>query len=57
MSLRRRMLQALLILSGLFFTAGIYPLVTSIPQHQQSDYGDQMLLAVYSYLACFCCLR
>jgi len=38
---RQRVLQVLLVLSGLLFVAGIYPLLTSIPQHQQSDYGDQ----------------
>lgn len=51
--LRRRVLQVLLLLSGLFFVAGIYPLITSIPQHQQSDYGDQMMLAVYFVLGLF----
>jgi len=50
---RLRLLQVLLILSGLFFIAGIYPLLTSIPQHQQSDYGDQMMLAVYFVLGVF----
>jgi competence protein ComGC len=48
-----RVLQGLLILVGLFFVAGIYPLLTSIPQHQQSDYGDQMMLAVYFVLGVF----
>jgi hypothetical protein len=33
-----------LALGGLFFVAGIYPLFTSIPQHDRSDYGDQMML-------------
>jgi competence protein ComGC len=33
--------------------AGIYPLLKSIPQHQQSDYGDQMMLAVYFVLGAF----
>ncbi len=51
--MRRRVLQVLLLLSGLFFVAGIYPLITSIPQHQQSDYGDQMMLAVYFVLGLF----
>jgi Family of unknown function (DUF6632) len=51
--LRRRVLQVLLVLSGLFFVAGIYPLVTSIPQHDQSAYGDQMMLAVYFVLGVF----
>ncbi len=48
-----RVLQVLLVLSGLFFIAGIYPLLTSIPQHRQSDYGDQMMLAVYAVLGVF----
>src|SRR5580704_8703899 len=38
---QERVLQVLLVLIGLFFVAGILPLLTSIPQHQQSDYGDQ----------------
>ena len=50
---RQRVLQVLLVLSGFFFVAGIYPLLTSIPQRQQSDYGDQMMLAVYSVLGVF----
>ena len=50
---RQRVLQVLLVLSGLFFVAGIYPLLTSIPQHQQSDYGDQMMLAVHFVLGVF----
>jgi hypothetical protein len=44
---QKAVLQILLALVGLFFVAGIYPLLTSIPQHNQSDYGDQMMLAVY----------
>jgi hypothetical protein len=51
--LRVRLLRALLILGGLFFVAGIHPLFTSIPQHQQPDYGDQMMLAVYFVLGVF----
>ena len=50
---QERVLQVLLVLVGLFFIAGIYPLLTSIPQHQQSDYGDQMMLAVYFVLGVF----
>ncbi len=50
---RERVLQVLLVLVGLFFVAGIYPLLESIPQHQQSDYGDQMMLAVYFVLGVF----
>jgi hypothetical protein len=47
---KKLVLQILLVLVGLLFVAGIYPLLTSIPQHQQSDYGDQMMLAVYFVL-------
>jgi hypothetical protein len=50
---QERVLQVLLVLIGLFFVAGIYPLLTSLPQHQQSDYGDQMMLAVYFVLVVF----
>ena len=50
---RQRVLRVLLVLSGLFFVAGIYPLLTSIPHHRQSDYGDQMMLAVYFVLGVF----
>jgi peptidoglycan/LPS O-acetylase OafA/YrhL len=50
---QERVLQVLLVLTGLFFVAGIYRLLTSLPQHQQSDYGDQMMLAVYFVLGVF----
>jgi hypothetical protein len=50
---KKLLLQIVLVLVGLFFVAGIYPLLTSIPQHQQSDYGDQMMLAVYFVLGVF----
>jgi hypothetical protein len=50
---QERVLRVLLVLIGLFFVAGIYPLLTSLPQHQQSNYGDQMMLAVYFVLGVF----
>ena len=50
---KKLVLPILLVLVGLFFVAGIYPLLTSIPQHQQSDCGDQMMLAVYFVLGVF----
>ena len=50
---RVRVLQVLLVLIGSFFVAGIYPLLTSLPQHPQSDYGDHMMLAVYFVLGVF----
>ena len=50
---RERALKVLLVLVGLFFVAGIYPLVTSIMARQKSDYPDQMILAVYITLGVF----
>jgi hypothetical protein len=43
----------LLALIGLFFVAGIYPLITSLSQRHRSDYPDQMMLAIYFTLGIF----
>jgi Na+/H+ antiporter NhaA len=50
---RERALKVLLALTGLFFVAGIYPLITSLPQRHQSDYPDQMMLGIYFTLGIF----
>jgi hypothetical protein len=50
---RERALQILLALVGLFFVAGIYPLITSMMHPKQSDYPDQMMLAIYVTLGVF----
>ena len=50
---RERALKVLLVLVGLLFVAGIYPLVTSIQSHDRSDYPDQMILAIYITLGVF----
>jgi hypothetical protein len=50
---RERALKVLLVLVGLFFVAGIYPLVTSVMGRQKSDYPDQMILAIYITLGIF----
>jgi hypothetical protein len=50
---RERALKILLALVGLFFVAGIYPLVTSVMHPKQSDYPDQMMLAIYVTLGVF----
>jgi uncharacterized membrane protein HdeD (DUF308 family) len=50
---RERALKIWLGLVGLFFVAGIYPLVTSLVQRKQSDYRDQMMLAIYVTLGVF----
>lgn len=50
---RERALKILLALVGLFFSAGIYPLITSMMHPKQSDYPDQMMLAIYITLGVF----
>lgn len=50
---RERALKILLALVGLFFVAGIYPLITSMMHPKQSDYPDQMMLAIYVTLGVF----
>ena len=50
---RELALKILLALVGLFFVAGIYPLVTSMLHPKQSDYPDQMMLAIYITLGVF----
>ena len=50
---RERALQILLALVGLFFVAGIYPLITSMMHPKQSDFPDQMMLAIYVTLGVF----
>jgi hypothetical protein len=51
---RERALKILLALVGLFFVAGIYPLITSVMHPKQSDYPDQMMLAIYVTLGFSC---
>ena len=50
---RERALKILLALVGLFFVGGIYPLITSMMHPKQSDYPDQMILAIYVTLGIF----
>ena len=46
-------MKILLSLVGLFFVAAIYPLITSMMHPKQSDYPDQMILAIYVTLGIF----
>lgn len=50
---RERALKILLALVGLFFVAGLYPLITSMMHPKQSDYPDQMMLSIYVTLGVF----
>src|SRR5216683_4866218 len=50
---RERALKILLVLVGLLFSAGIYPLTLSLWKMNQSDYGDEMMLSLYFALGIF----
>ena len=50
---RERVLKVVLVLVGLLFSAGIYPLTMSLWKMNESDYGDDMMLSLYFALGIF----
>src|SRR5258708_37804538 len=50
---RERVLKVVLVLVGLLFSAGIYPLTMSLWKMNESDYGDDMMLSLYVPLGIF----
>src|SRR5260370_15588129 len=50
---RERVLKVVLVLVGLLFSAGIYPLTMSLWKMNESDYGDDMMLSLYVTLGIF----
>ena len=50
---RERALNVALVLVGLLFSAGIYPLTMSLWKMNKSDYGDDMMLSLYVALGIF----
>ena len=50
---REWVLKIVLVLVGLLFTAGIYPLTDSLWHANKSDYGDDMMLSLYVALGVF----
>src|SRR6266568_2177873 len=50
---RETALKIFLVLVGLLFSAGIYPLTVSLWKMNQSDYGDDMMLSLYFALGIF----
>jgi uncharacterized membrane protein YoaK (UPF0700 family) len=50
---RERALKVVLVLVGLLFSAGIYPLTMSLWKLNKSDYGDDMMLSLYVTLGIF----
>src|SRR5579864_6565955 len=50
---RERVLKVVLVVVGLLFTAGIYPLIGSLLHPADSDTGDTMMLSLYVALGIF----
>jgi hypothetical protein len=50
---RERALKVGLMVVGLFFTAGVYPLIGSLLHPADSDTGDTMMLSLYFALGIF----
>ncbi len=50
---RERVLKMVLVLVGLLFTAGVYPLIGSLLHPADSDTGDTMMLSLYVALGIF----
>jgi len=50
---RERALKVVLVLVGLLFLAGVYPVTDSLWHANQSDYGDDMMLSLYVTLGVF----
>jgi hypothetical protein len=50
---RERVLKVVLVLVGLLFMAGIYPLIGSLLHPADSDTGDTMMLSLYVALGIF----
>ncbi len=50
---RERALKIVLVLLGLLFTAGIYPIADSLRHADQKMYGEDMMLSLYVALGIF----
>ena len=50
---RERVLKVVLLVVGLLFTAGVYPLIGSLLHPADSDSGDTMMLSLYVALGIF----
>jgi predicted MFS family arabinose efflux permease len=50
---RERALKIVLVLLGVLFTAGIYPIVSSLRHADQKMYTDDMMLSLYVALGIF----
>jgi hypothetical protein len=50
---RERALKVMLVIVGLLFSAGVYPLIGSLLHPADSDTGDTMMLSLYVALGIF----
>ena len=50
---RERALKVVLVLVGLLFLSGVYPLTDSLWHANKSDYGDDMMISLYVTLGVF----
>ena len=50
---RERVLKVVLVLVGLLFSAGIYPVTMILWQRDQSEYSEAMMLSLYVTLGIF----
>ena len=51
--IRKRALKVVLVIVGLFFTAGIYPITGDLWHRYASDTGDTMMMSLYVTLGIF----
>ena len=51
--MRERLLKIGLVLTGLFFSAAIYPAIGGLRNPADSDTGDTMMMAIYATLGIF----
>lgn len=51
--LRDRALKTVLVIVGLLFSAGVYPAVSALWNHDHSDTGDTMMMGIYATLGVF----
>jgi hypothetical protein len=54
---RERALKVVLVLVGLLFSAGIYPVTDSLWHANQSMYTEDMMISLYVTLGISCCWR
>jgi len=51
--MRERALKVVLVLVGLLFCAGVYPMIGGVLHTEQSDTGDTMMMSLYTTLGVF----